>query len=1237
MSHSPVPISIPGARRSWSDAAEHPGQHVPLMRPLNAAPPSGISTLVAAGTRSSDLLLPPLNSPQPHFVPISAPSSLPNLGALSPRRSHSPAAPGGQTPGNSSPPLFSQGRHLSPTPQSRSLNAKQCRSPSLRGQEAAEGEGLHAALARSEARIAALEHELAEARAAAHVGRLCLASPAAAVALDGAGGSRCGAAGRSGRRACSPWRRRGAPSSRSSSPPRAASAAATPSPPPPPPTRPRRGPPPRARPRADGPGRDLRLVAAAHAGAGGLPPGLFLLGLDSTEAQRGVHLLMGSVAHEMRTPLNHVLSALQLVALKPDLEPETVEYLRIAEGAAGHLLKLVNDLVEGARAEYGAGPPPKREPFDPRALVEEVASASALAAQQKGLEVVVRVLEDEEPEGAAGDEEPDSPPAAADEEEEGEDAGEEAPGGRAVGRRKASAASTASSGPGLARGPQLRVPRRVAGDVDRIRQCIINLVSNAVKCTASGEVEITLEARAGAGPPGAPRRPALCFSVRDTGLGISAAERHKLFTLFSQTDATLDRKIPGTGLGLAISQRLARRMGGGITVESEAGRGSVFTLAVPLLELSAEETERAIEMERAGSLSRPTSAATTRSDGTSLTASDVPLPPPPASALVLEENAAARSALAAALRARGVSAVCRAAAGEVGPALPPADVLLFGVPAAIVAASPGPAAAADAALAAVLAAREALAGPGGARARRPASCSPPTRSSATCAPASPSPAPGSPRGPPRPPRSADLERALRESAAWLAEGAAGPARWPRPSTRATPCAASPSPTAAARPARPARPAPRLLLRLPHLPGPLLAARRLPLTPGPRDGLSGFFGASRSPRGRRPGRGRGGGGRGGLRASSFSSGRGRGGVAGEQLLRRQRLAALLRRGARPAALAPAILDALRRGPAAPRRGPAPAPAPERRGSDGDLPRPRLAGRRRPRRRPRERGAAPAGPPQRGAGAPQRHPIRPAAAAAAKPRRSPVPEPLALVHSASEPFAGPSGASGPSGPSGASGPGPGAGPQRQRAPSDASDLLAHPAGLRDAGAAPGPPLRVLIADDNPINVKLLRRFLEREGYSVEAATTGTEAVAAFQEALRGAGGARPFDCCLLDLFMPGLSGQEAAERMRELEKAAGRRRTPILACTATNLPADLAPLADSMDDVLPKPVRSSRLYSALRRWLQPRPGPAPGPASPPSPAPGASLEPPSNPAALRGRARSTPDYRTSPLPLPAHDHA
>jgi signal transduction histidine kinase len=111
------------------------------------------------------------------------------------------------------------------------------------------------------------------------------------------------------------------------------------------------------------------------------------------------------------------------------------------------------------------------------------------------------------------------------------------------------------------------------GDELRFKQIITNLVGNAIKFTEQGAVAMGVE-RDGA---------TLRFSIRDTGIGMNEAELQRLFKPFQQVDGSITRRFGGTGLGLALSQRLAMAMGGRITVASEKGRGSVFTLELPLL------------------------------------------------------------------------------------------------------------------------------------------------------------------------------------------------------------------------------------------------------------------------------------------------------------------------------------------------------------------------------------------------------------------------------------------------------------------------------------------------------------------------------------------------------------------------------------------------------------------------------------------------------------------------------
>ncbi len=128
------------------------------------------------------------------------------------------------------------------------------------------------------------------------------------------------------------------------------------------------------------------------------------------------------------------------------------------------------------------------------------------------------------------------------------------------------------------------IPERLVGDPLRLGQILLNYASNAVKFTDRGEVLITVEVL-----ENHERHTNLCFSVRDTGVGLSPAQIDKLFTAFQQADASTTRKYGGTGLGLAISKKLAEMMGGEVGVESEIGQGSCFYFTAKLHKSPHEE------------------------------------------------------------------------------------------------------------------------------------------------------------------------------------------------------------------------------------------------------------------------------------------------------------------------------------------------------------------------------------------------------------------------------------------------------------------------------------------------------------------------------------------------------------------------------------------------------------------------------------------------------------------------
>jgi signal transduction histidine kinase len=123
--------------------------------------------------------------------------------------------------------------------------------------------------------------------------------------------------------------------------------------------------------------------------------------------------------------------------------------------------------------------------------------------------------------------------------------------------------------------PPARLTGRLRGDPTRLGQVLVNLAANAIKFTEQGEVVVAVAAGGREDD-----QLDLTFSVRDTGIGMTEAQRARLFEAFVQADESISRQYGGTGLGLAISQRIVRQMGGDITVESAPGRGSVFSFTV---------------------------------------------------------------------------------------------------------------------------------------------------------------------------------------------------------------------------------------------------------------------------------------------------------------------------------------------------------------------------------------------------------------------------------------------------------------------------------------------------------------------------------------------------------------------------------------------------------------------------------------------------------------------------------
>ena len=235
---------------------------------------------------------------------------------------------------------------------------------------------------------------------------------------------------------------------------------------------------------------------------------------EAESAASAKGIFLATVSHELRTPITGILGWAQLLLDTP-LSPEQREYAEGVHRLGDSLVSIIGDFLDFTKIE-ARRIELETTAFTPRAVVEETVELLAGPAQRKGVEVAYRV-----------------DPA---------------------------------------------VPRALRGDPGRLRQVLLNLVGNALKFTAHGEVAVRV---AVAGQ--AAKTVTLRFEVADTGIGISPEQQARIFEPFAQAHRSTTREYGGTGLGLAIAKQLVGLMGGEIGVESEPGRGSRFWFTVRLL------------------------------------------------------------------------------------------------------------------------------------------------------------------------------------------------------------------------------------------------------------------------------------------------------------------------------------------------------------------------------------------------------------------------------------------------------------------------------------------------------------------------------------------------------------------------------------------------------------------------------------------------------------------------------